>query len=602
MPERTHPVDDPALIHASRLADRRAEADRLDRQARRLSDARLIVFLVVVVLALVVFRWRTISPVWLVPPAVVFVALLIGSDAVRRWQEPARRRVSHHVAALERIEGRWMGRGEPGTSFAQEDHPFDLDLDLFGTGSVFERLCTARTQAGRKELADWLLVPAELEEIARRQEAARELRPRVDLREDLSVLGERVCAGLTPESLVSWGEAPPRLESRWLPYALGSLSALNLGGLVWWIQTGNALGFLLAAMVSGAVATVLRSRVRDVLDGITEKADELKLLAALVARIEREPFEAPWLIDLRKGMESGGVVPSRRIGRLAFLASLLDYRRNQLFLPLALLLFWSTQLALAVERWRSRSGRGIANWMRAVGRFEALNALSGYAFECPSDPFPEFVSEGPIFDAKGLGHPLLPLDRCVRNDIVLGAPGAPRLLLVTGSNMSGKSTMLRTIGVNTVLAQAGAPVRAVSLRLSPLSVGATLRVQDSLQAGRSRFYAEITRLRQIVDLSRGSRPLLYLLDEILHGTNSHDRRAGAEALLRTLADSGAIGLVTTHDLALAELTAKLGVPAANVHFEDHLEGGQMTFDYIMRPGVVSKSNALELMRAIGLNV
>jgi DNA mismatch repair ATPase MutS len=196
----------------------------------------------------------------------------------------------------------------------------------------------------------------------------------------------------------------------------------------------------------------------------------------------------------------------------------------------------------------------------------------------------------------------LPPGHCVRNDLKLGGAEGPRILLVTGSNMSGKSTMLRTVGINAVLAQAGAPVHATALRLSPLAIGATLRVQDSLQAGRSRFFAEITRLRQVVDLSRGPLPLLFLLDEILHGTNSHDRLAGAEALLRSLSGTTAIGLVTTHDLALAEIVTKLGVPAANVHFEDHLEGGKMTFDYIMRPGVVAKSNALELMRAIGLDV
>jgi DNA mismatch repair ATPase MutS len=188
----------------------------------------------------------------------------------------------------------------------------------------------------------------------------------------------------------------------------------------------------------------------------------------------------------------------------------------------------------------------------------------------------------------------------VRNDVVLG--GAQQLFIVSGSNMSGKSTLLRTVGINAVLAQAGAPVRARRLRLSPLRVGVSIRILDSLQEGSSRFYAEITRLRQIVDLAGDDRPLLFLLDEILHGTNSHDRRIGAEAVVRGLVDRGALGLVTTHDLALTRMTEGLGARARNVHFEDHLEDGEIRFDYELREGVVEKSNAIALMRAVGLEV
>ncbi|HUS04758.1 MAG TPA: hypothetical protein VMZ52_00565, partial [Bryobacteraceae bacterium] len=236
----------------------------------------------------------------------------------------------------------------------------------------------------------------------------------------------------------------------------------------------------------------------------------------------------------------------------------------------------------------------------AVGELEALCSLSGYSAEHPADPFPEFVTEGPLYAAERLAHPLLPVEGTVANDLRLD--GSKRLLLVSGSNMSGKSTLLRSVGLNAVLAWAGAPVRAKSFRISPLSIGASMRVQDSLQDGKSRFYAEITRLRQIVDLAGSESPLLFLLDELLSGTNSHDRLIGAEALVRGLVEKGAIGLVTTHDLALAHIVESLGDHAANVHFEDHLENGRIAFDYRMRPGIVEKSNAIELMRSVGLDV
>jgi len=253
-----------------------------------------------------------------------------------------------------------------------------------------------------------------------------------------------------------------------------------------------------------------------------------------------------------------------------------------------------------MERWRSSTGDAVERWLTAVGEIEALAALARFAYEHPGHPFPEIVDEGPCIEGRGLGHPLLPAATMVRNDLQLSAD--LQMLLVSGSNMSGKSTLLRTVGVNAVLAFAGAPVCAHALRISPLSIGACMRITDSLQEGLSHFYAEIKRLRQIVDLGQGKLPLLFLMDEILHGTNSHDRRIGAGALIRGLVEEGSLGLVTTHDLALSRIADELAPRAVNVHFVDHLEGDRIVFDYILQQGVVARSNALDLMRAIGLDV
>jgi DNA mismatch repair ATPase MutS len=261
------------------------------------------------------------------------------------------------------------------------------------------------------------------------------------------------------------------------------------------------------------------------------------------------------------------------------------------------LLLWSTQLGMAVEAWRVKNGLAVAQWLNSISEIEALTSLANYAWENPEDPFPTFSEEITTFEGDDLGHPLLARERCVRNSVRLAPP--VRLLIVSGSNMSGKSTLLRTVGVNTVLALAGAPVRAANLRLSKLSLGASIRTVDSLEEGHSRFMAEILRLKQILELPS---PALFLLDELLHGTNSHDRAAGSEGLIRALLDHGGIGLVTTHDLSLARIADELAPVAENVHFEDRLEDGRLVFDYRMRAGVVRRSNALELMRAVGLNV
>jgi DNA mismatch repair ATPase MutS len=316
--------------------------------------------------------------------------------------------------------------------------------------------------------------------------------------------------------------------------------------------------------------------------------------------LEQERFASPMLVRLRSELDTDGKPPSRQIARLSRLIQILDSLKNQFFAPIAFVLLIPTQLALAIEGWRRHAGAKIPQWLDAVAEIEALSSLASYAYEHPRDPFPRLVEGEALFEGESLGHPLIAESRSVRNDVRLGAE--PRALIVSGSNMSGKSTLMRTVGANVVLALAGAPVRARRLRLSPLAVGASIHILDSLQTGASRFYAEITRLRQIVELTNGDLPLLFLLDEILSGTNSHDRLIGAEAVVRGLVERSAIGLVTTHDLALTRIVESLNGRGANVHFEDHLENGRMVFDYRMQPGVVRRSNALELMRSVGLEV
>jgi DNA mismatch repair ATPase MutS len=286
------------------------------------------------------------------------------------------------------------------------------------------------------------------------------------------------------------------------------------------------------------------------------------------------------------------------LGHLRRLVDFLAARGAPLFAPFAALLLFGTQLALAIEAWRRRHGEDLGAWLAAVGEVEGLLALASYAYEHPADPFPELTTGPACFVAAGLAHPLLPGATCVPNDIQLGP--TMRVLIVSGSNMSGKSTLLRTVGVNAVLAGAGAPVRAASLRLTPLALGAAIRIEDSLRDGVSHFYAEITRLKQILALADGPRPLLFLADEVLSGTNSRDRRAGTEAIVRRLVERGAIGLATTHDLSLAELADAHGPIVANVHFADQLVDGRLVFDFRLRPGVTERGNALDLMRAVGL--
>ncbi len=578
----------------------RREVDRLDRLFGRLGVARLLVFMLgLVAMVRVVATAGGVSPAWVAPPAAAFLALVIWHERVARRRDRARRSLAWAERGLARLDHRWMAGGDDGARFRDDTHLYSTDLEIFGPGSLFQLLSTCRTETGAGRLADWLRTGAPANEVRLRQEAARELATRADLRHDLAVIGPEVQAGLDSGSLRSWATGDPVNLPAWLgPAALlassGNVVALAGWAAGWWIGAVPAAVALAGAML----ATAFGRPVKQVLRAAGPPERELVLLASLLDRVATERFQAPWLAALAARLHSSGGRPGVEVRRLARLVDLVDARRNQLFAPIAAMLLLGTQLAVRIEAWRRRVGPAVVEWLDAVGDLEAISALATFAFEHPADGWPLFDEGGARFTARDLAHPLLDERQVVRNDVALEPPC--QLLVVSGSNMSGKSTLLKAIGVNLVLAQAGAPVRAASLASAPFLVGASLVLRDSLLEGRSRFYAEIVRLRDIVAATGGPRPVLFLLDELLSGTNSHDRAIGAAGVLQGLLDRGAVGLVTTHDLALTGIADSLGGRAANWHFEDQLEAGALRFDYQLRPGVVTRSNALELMRSVGL--
>ena len=588
--------------YRARLARWKESRERLGRRFRQIGNARLATGVSAVVLAAVSFGPAWISAWWLLAPLAVFVALAIAHDPVDTSLEAASRAVSYYERALARMENRWMGAGSQGERFRDPKHLYADDLDLFGRGSLFELLSTSRTAAGERILAGWLLAPGEREEVLARQGSVAELRPRIDLREQMALMGEEIRSAVDDRGLKEWGERPGVAffpGARLVAPALAAAAVVTL--ILFFAQAVSLRPFLVVILAEVVFGFSVRDSVRKVLAGASTPAHELELLGLLLQRLEREEFHSPALMALRSSIQVEGRAASLRIGRLRRLVHHLYSARNQFFAVIAAPLLWTAQFAMAVEAWREHYGPHIGQWMAAVGEFEALCSLASFAYERDRAVYPELVEGSePRFEARALVHPLLPQEEAVANDAALGGP--VRLWIVSGSNMSGKSTLLRAVGLNTVLAWAGAPVTAEHLSVSRLRLGASMRTSDSVLDHRSRFYAEISRLRDVMELARAGNPTLFLLDELLSGTNSHDRRIGAEALIRGLVERGALGMVTTHDLALAEIAGSLDGRAVNVHFEDHLEGGEMRFDFRLRPGVVTRSNALALMRAVGLEV
>ncbi len=602
--ERTRGGKAPGEVYARRLDELNLEQAAEQRRERALGYAKLLVAALTLVSALLLLHLLKDLGFLLIPVVLFLFLAVLQEKLIRRLRFRARA-IGFYQRGLARLNDRWAGSGESGERFLDPQHPYARDLDLFGAGSLFELLSTARTRSGEETLAAWLLAAAPVEEVLGRQEAVRDLEGRVGFRERLFCLGETVRQGVHSEPLAAWGERGPIFAGRATRVATRALAILWLLSMVAWAVWGLSDLAGAVTVLNLAWAHRMHKRLEPAADALERAADDLELLSGVLGLLEREPFRAAKLTGLQEALQHDGKSPSAAIRKLARLVEYIRSRHSLFMRPLDLVTFWSAQLVFAAEGWQQEFGPSIRGWLRAVGEQEALTALAGYAYEHPADVFPEFAPRdetgaAALFDAEGMTHPLLPAAKAVRNDLKLGE--GLQLIILSGPNMAGKSTFIRSVGVNAVLAQCGAPVRARRLRLSALTVAASICVLDSLSGGVSRFYAEIHRVKLITELTAGPAPVLFLLDELLSGTNSHDRLAGSEFIVRSLAERGAIGIVSTHDLALTRIPEAMGARAANFHFEDRFDAGQLIFDYKLKPGVVKTSNALELMRAIGLGL
>ncbi|MGH9143651.1 MAG: MutS-related protein, partial [Vicinamibacterales bacterium] len=477
------PLNSAGAEYERRLASWRARIAALDRVNVTISNIRLVIALAGAVLLWLAFIRASISPAWPLAAWLAFAVLaVIHAKRLQRFERAtAAERV--YLRGLDRIHGRWAGSGRGGASFLAE-HPYAGDLDLFGTASLFELLNTTRTEIGELTLADWLRAPAPLAEVRARHAAIDELRPMLEFREDVAVLASESPVGRTGR-LAVWAGAPPVAFAPALRAALAATALATIVIAVTVYRDVIAPEWLFAWLfLAAAFAAIWRQSFHRVLHGIDTPERDLGLLADLLARVESERFTAPRLAALHQALLTAGVPPSTRIAQLRRLVSWLDSTHNMMFAPIAFVLLLRPQLAIAIDQWHAAYGSAVAEWLRAVGDVEALAALATYAYEHPDDLFPELTDEGPFYEADALAHPLISASLAVRNDVRLGGAG-PRVIIVSGSNMSGKSTLLRSVGVSVVLALAGAPVSARRLKISAFVLGATLHIEDSLQAGHS---------------------------------------------------------------------------------------------------------------------
>ena len=596
----------PLEEYAARQRDREAAAKARERTHVHLGNAKVAIFIAAVIYAGYALT-RDPSAIVFGIGAAVFIALSIWHEVVRRALARAQGAVTYYADGIARIEDRWMRDTPSGERFRDAKHPYADDLDVFGRGSLFQLLSSCRTPMGEERLARWLLQPSPIPALRERQSRVAALRGKIDLRERIAVVNAGRKRSMHAERLIAWAEEPASLPPLRVVTLILAVAFVAL--LTWYLKGGPGIYVGIVTVINIVVLAVLFKRseaIAEHLSSATESA-ALDLFASVIKEIEAESFDDAALAGLARRFTGDAGPASRGIAQLARISDWADSRHNAFLKISEIPLLFTPQLAYAAESWRRRHGRSLRDWVDAIGEMEALLSLAGYAYEHPAYPFAEFSEDkAPRFEATEITHPLLPAS-AVSNSLILAQDSGPntrdpQVLLVSGSNMSGKSTLMRTVGMNALLALAGAPVRAQRLRLTPLQIGTCLRHTDSLQEHRSGFYTEALRIRSICDLLDGPLPVLFLFDELLSGTNSKDRRVAAEGVVRTMLDRGAIGMVTTHDLALTEIAAIFAGRVKNVHLQDKVENGQMSFDYKLRDGVITHSNALELMRMIGLRV
>lgn len=595
---------DSKKIAVERLTAHLNEYGRLSRLHRHLGNGRLAV----VAVGLAAIWWvESNTPQFTWPAAfalaVGFVAatqLFARIESSRRWTVVA---ASYYSAWLKGTVKRERVGQAAETVKAAEGHPFAEDLDMLESKGLFDRLNTASTLEGMRQLLGLLTTPAEAGTVRDRQQAVKELVAKIDLRERYFVAGSLKVPYIRTEQVLHWASKDIPAAPGWLRRTYAALSFLVVACLTVVALNPSPPTYALlggALLLEFAVWKATRNRVQVA----SLEAERLHLdfseLCDLLTILEGQEFQARELQAIAQILQDGKTRASQTLRTLCHLTAFYEARRNQIVALLGPLVLFETQLSLMVENWRFRHSSLLSEWIAAVARFEAYSSVATFAFEHPEYEFPQLEEKGPVLRARNLAHPLLD-EKAVANDVVLVRSRS--ILLVSGANMAGKSTLLRTIGSNIALAYAGAPVRASSFTISPLALIASIRVTDSLRLGESRFSAELRKIRVMLESMRDGTPTIVLIDELFGGTNSYDRYTGAVALAEhVLGSDDALAVFSTHDRNVTRWAEEHPDRIANAHFRDTLKDGSMTFDYKLRQGPATRGNAIDLMQMAGLQV
>lgn len=577
----------------------------LTQTLNRLSNVRLVTFLAGCVAAAGLYLTQRSLWGWgmVIFTLVCFAGLVFWHQKLRTQQDYLRVLYENYDQALQRLAGGWKSFPDQGADFKDPAHPYAEDLDLFGFGSLFQWINIAKTFRGREKLKEALTEsPGEIGLLHKKQEAIKELARNLAWRQRFSAE-----AGMTkrplnsPGLIIEWAKTydPTYLQLKVL-ILVRALPLITIIFLLLYLMTARIpLWYPLAGLVIQSLILFVGKERGKALNAVYTYKDSVRVYEKMLERFERRTFQADYLQALRKGLlDRDGKTAFEQIRKLSGLADLIANRSNAMFLIINILTLWDIQCMIALEAWKEKSGRFLGRWLETIAELEVLSSLAIIHRDHPDWEFPEISAEDSGIVAVKMGHPLL--ENSVCNDLSLDRDSG--ILLITGSNMSGKSTLLRTMGINLVLAYAGAPVCAQRFSCPLLRIYTCMRVRDDLGENISSFYAELLRIKEIVSASKTAGRIFFLLDEIFKGTNSQDRHAGAKILIRQLSKVGAMGMVSTHDLELGDLERESNRRVRNYHFREYYKNDQIHFDYKLRPGISTTRNAMYLIKMAGIDV
>ena len=592
----------PREVYQSREAEFSALTERLRKLSDRLSMARLGAFGGGVILFAILLSASLVTAV-----VTLSVALILFTWLVIKYESTEKRRKRYlHLAEINRLEikcleGDFSGF-KTGEEYAERDHPYSYDLDIFGKASLFQYICRTTSRPASDLLAEYLKQPAVREVILQRQGAVAELQQMTDWRQEMMTLGHlNAGAGSDPAPLMQWLRSEDAfIRTRREKIITGSLSLLALASVIL-VISGLPAAIIAPVFTVNFILYFTRfKKISKLQEQVSRSSELLRAYSEIIRLIEDRDFAATVLHNLQSHFK-GEISASQRIRQLSRLVGRLDSRLNVLVsIPLNLLFFTDIHFCLALEKWKREHSARIPEWFAAMSEFEVLASLANMAFNNPEWVYPEVTDDYFVLKAEKMGHPLIPAGRRISNGF--DAEGAGKAIIVTGSNMSGKSTFLRTCGVNAVLAFAGAPVCASAFAISLVRLHSSMRISDSLEENISSFYAELRRLRAIIAGAESDPRAFLLLDEILRGTNSDDRYTGSVALIKQLTGYGSVAMVATHDLRIAGLEIEIPDAIENYHFDVKVNGEELFFDYKLTPGVCSSFNASLLMKKMGIKV
>lgn len=580
------------------------EESKLKAGNDRFISLRFWVFLVGAALSGLFYSQKMMLPMWaaLVTAIIAFTLVVVFHQRVKKGLKRCQARIGFYDAFIKRINGEWTGFSDTGAEFVKPEHPFSADLNIFGPKSLFQLLNLTHTFKGRERLAKLLGEPDKSKPaIEQRQGAVEELSHKLDFIEELCLRGlmdgrpAKDPAALI-ENINQEYSVPAFLYHRALTFGLPLVTLLSA------CLAGAARPWLYYVMLAGLVLQLLLfawsfKAVFPILGTVLQYRKELNAYEQLIDLIEGETFHQPYLKELQARLVNEHSSAGSEIKRLAILSDYVDFKNSPLIhFMLNALFLWDLHLYRSFDSWKMRNAKSIESWLSVLGEFEALSSLAALPMITPVTSYPKILEKGPWFEARALGHPFIHYAKRVANDVTIKGVG-----IITGSNMSGKTTLLRTVGINLVLAYAGAPVCAQSMSASLMSLYTSMRNNDDLSEGISTFYAELLRIKQIVSFSREGREMIFLTDEIFKGTNSKDRVDGAKIVLKGLNKPWAIGLISTHDYELCDLEKEDTRRFTNHHFTESYVNQQLYFDYKLHEGRCRTSNARFLMKLVGLD-